>query len=562
LTQKCPCDRSCSDCVYHSICGGCLEENCIHIRIEERKTLSDGCLFCHKKGLASSEYCSTLIPPKKIDCISPWILEDTIDIWIDHRESFADQQNQSSWPLLIPELSEISETTSRLSVNENEGNWKFNNWNPVAWDMTGYLIDKVQGPQWIPKKDVEDESWRYIIGSKYNWVENLLMVDRLPDYLALQTPPSSIIAEYLNRLHACQWNLESDDDAPDLWLLTHGYPSYIDWPPAWHWNLGIRMLSSLIEYTGAAMSNNLQAPKGTWYHDKSGKTKGPIKAPFVDTRTEARLLYPVHTEMDWVKFPNIIPFIPGADIHQISWFAKQIASWGYEVLALDALNSISHENFKGLPEAVNVLKNAGASHVLVYGPWPLHIPSKYVPSRNVSYIPCSHHMDMTNTPARFWIKKEQQINEEWRNIPSYRTTSLSQLKTEKFVEVCSCSACRSGNTLETDSRSIWRWGHLLNAGRKWQKRIRSKDSSVIALSDDLVSLWYQGPSSTAFRRYLHHKDTRPHDCADELYDSVKIDETDIKIIFPDEQILTSECIRWTGLEGPDWRTNFPKLGDT
>lgn len=542
------------------ICRGCLEDNCIHVRIKERKVLQNGCLFCHKKGLDPSQFCTPLIPPKNIDCISPWVLEDTIDIWMERRESIADQKSLSRWPLLIPEVSEISRTTSRLSVIKSEGEWEFNKWNPVAWDMTGYLIDKVEGTSWSSVDETDEDGWRYIVGDEYNWIEDLLMVDRLPDYLAIQTPPSSIIAEYLNRMHACQWSLESDDDAPDLWMVTHGYPSYIDWPPAWHWNLGIRMLSSLIEYIGIALSGGTRTPSEVWYPDKTRKTKGSIRAPFVDIENESRLLFPPNTEMDWLSFPGIIPFIPGADINQISWFAKQITSWGFGVLALDAMNTISHENYRGISEAVSVLKTAGADHVVVYGPWPLQIPTKYVPRRHVSYIPTAHQIDMINTPARFWLSQENRDMDNWQKIPNYRTTPLSEVTNHDFLTICSCPVCKSARKLEKDPRSVWKWGHLLNAGRKWQRKMNSDNDEESTQLDDLKTLWYQGPASTAFRKRLHHIDVEPHHCRDDFSDFVHIDETNIFVQYPDGLKVPAEHIKWSDWKGAeDWRKSFPKL---
>ncbi|MHA1882381.1 MAG: hypothetical protein ACTSUO_04975 [Candidatus Thorarchaeota archaeon] len=172
MTNRCPCGRSCPDCEYNSLCGGCLEDNCIHVRAKQRKISTKGCFFCHKKGTDSSHSCSTLIPPKKIDCISPWVLEETIDTWIEYRECFVDQQTQPKWNPLIPEVSDISGTTSRLSVHQDEGDWRFHRWNPIAWDMTGYLVDKVQGAPWTSNRDDED-TWRYIIGNEYNWIEDI-----------------------------------------------------------------------------------------------------------------------------------------------------------------------------------------------------------------------------------------------------------------------------------------------------------------------------------------------------------------------------------------------------
>ncbi|MHA2068931.1 MAG: hypothetical protein ACXABY_31600, partial [Candidatus Thorarchaeota archaeon] len=237
----------------------------------------------------------------------------------------------------------------------DEGDWSFKDWNPVAWDMTGYLFDKVQGANWVfDSEELGEEDWRNALGHGEKRVTNLLLIDRLPDLLAIQTPPSAIIVAYLNRLWAFQWRLFGED-APRLWLLTHGYPSYIDWPPAWHWNLGIRMLSSLADYIGSQSPEMMGSAEGTDYPDKSKKTDKRHHIPFAQVMGEDRLLwdpdidYGGTREMIWPKFPGIIPFVPGADTSQLAWFTKQIVKMGYTTVALDAINSIAHENFKGLP---------------------------------------------------------------------------------------------------------------------------------------------------------------------------------------------------------------------
>ncbi|MFW9889941.1 MAG: hypothetical protein ACFFER_17300, partial [Candidatus Thorarchaeota archaeon] len=381
---------------------------------------------------------------------------------------------------------------------------------------------------------------------------------------AIQTPPSAIIAEYLNRLYACQWNLLADDDAPSPWLLTHGYPSYIDWPPAWHWNLGIRMLASLAEYVGASNSEMMGAPKGTWYHDRSRQTGGRIHVPFAHTKREPRLIFPPYAEMDWPEFPGIIPFVPGADTRQLSWFANQITGMGYEVLALDAMNTISHENFRGLSEAITCLKRAGAKHVIVYGPWPLHAPSKYIPTQNTSYIPSAHHMDMTNIPARFW-RKRTSCNEEitkWQKIPNYRTTSLKDAIHYSNLGICKCRPCKAATSREEDPRSIWRWGHLLQAGLKWQKRKTPKTNDLFVDSEIVSNLWYQGPSFTAFRKCLHYSYETVQQCSEALFDALSINEVVMMLQYPEGICKSSEHISWTMFEdGSDWRSGFPRLED-
>ncbi|MGY5874217.1 MAG: hypothetical protein RTU30_00600, partial [Candidatus Thorarchaeota archaeon] len=559
----CPCGRDCSDCVYENLCGGCLEENCIHVRIELGKNRKEtNCLFGFKKGIKNSCSYANLRPPKHFACISPWVLEDTIDDWKEHRKGFPDQPTQPKWQPIIPEVSAITKTTSRLNVWPEEGSWDFHKWNPIAWDMTGYLLDKVEGPPWFMGSDRASDNWRHIIGLRSNWIEDIILVDRLPDHLAIQTPASVVVAEYLNRLHTRQWNLVADEDAPSLWFMTHGYPSYIDWPPAWHWNLGIRMLSSFATYIGAATSDMLHTPEGVWYPDKSGRTETPIRAPYVSFRGESRLLFPPYAEMDWDTFPGIIPFIPGADTKQLSWFANQITGMGYEVLAIDAMNTISHENFKGLHEAVNCLQKAGAKHVIVYGPWPLHPPSDYVPTNNVSYIPCAHHMDMTNNPARFWQKRTEtsEQEEKWKKIPNYRTYPLKEVAAYPDLEICKCAACEAAVTREQDPRGIWRFGHLLYAGRKWMKRTKSKKDSRTESYDKDTRLWYQGPSYTAFRKCLCHPSKNRHPCTDDFFDSMVFEETSMKVKFPDGFYVFPEHICWTSwTTKSDWVLDFPRL---
>ncbi|TET82714.1 hypothetical protein E3J38_01705, partial [candidate division TA06 bacterium] len=359
MRGQCPCGRRCADCVYEKVCGGWLEDRCIHVRLEQGRTdrSKAKCLFCEMKGIDRT--CPTLNPPppKELDCLGPWVLEDIIAEWDYERDDFTKQPPEPDWPLLIPEVSDITDTTSRLGVWPDEGEWEFKKWDPIAWDMTGYLFDKIQGAPWVREPEVHKEyDWHFIIEPEEPWIENILFVDRLPDRLAMQTPPTAIMAAYLNRLHAYYWPIITDEEAPKPWLITHGYPSYIDWPPVWHWNLGIRMLSSLAAYIGSQSVDLMGVmPEETWYPDKSRKAVQQIPVPFVRAKGGDRLLFEPGsmsygpTEMDWDYFPGIIPFVPGADTNQLVWFTKNIVKMGYTTVALDAVNSIAHENFKALP---------------------------------------------------------------------------------------------------------------------------------------------------------------------------------------------------------------------
>ena len=321
------------------------------------------------------------------------------------------------------------------------------------------------------------------------------------------------------------------------------------------------MLSSLVTYVGAATSDMLHTPEGVWYPDKSGKIENPIHAPYVSFRGESRLIFPPHAEIDWVTFPGIIPFVPGADTRQLSWFAGQIVGMGYEVLAIDAMNTISHENFKGLQEAIACLRKAGAQHVIIYGPWPLHPPSNYVPLHNVSYIPCAHHIDMSNVPARFWQKKKTSSEQgNWNRIPNYRKVSLKEVVSYPNIEICSCDACKAAITRENDPRSIWRFGHLLNAGLEWMKRVKFRKNTPSELCNKDTRLWYQGPSYTAFRKCLFYPTKNPHPCTGDFFDSIVLKETCMKIQYPDGFYAYPEYVRWTSWKTKsDWVLDFPKL---
>ena len=568
MKGQCPCGRRCADCVYEKLCGGCLEDRCIHVRLEQGRTdrSKAKCLFCEMKGIDRT--CPTFNPPppKELSCLGPWVLEDIIAEWDYERDELTKQPPEPDWPLLIPEVSDITETTSRLGVWPDEGEWKFKKWDPIAWDMTGYLFDKIQGAPWVREPEIHKEyDWHFILEPEEPWIENILFVDRLPDRLAMQTPPTAIMAAYLNRIYAYYWPIITDEDAPRPWLVTHGYPSYIDWPPAWHWNLGIRMLSSLAAYIGSQSFELMGAmPEETWYPDKSRKVVQQIRVPFARAKGGDRLLFepgPMSygpTEMDWIRFPGIIPFVPGANTNQLAWFTKNIVKMGYTTVALDAVNSIAHENFKALPEAVSAVRGAGAKHVIIYGPWPLHPPAKYIPMHHVSYIPTAPHMDMTNSPRRFWrprVDPKTGKKREWKRLPSYRWANLSYAASDKEVEICDCPACQAAKTKETDPRGIWRWGHLLKAGEKWEAKIikRAKKREEPEPPTENIRLWYQGPSYTVFRKCLYYPPEIHWKGIEDIIDTIIFTETKMLVRFPDDETAPVEKIRWTWWpEGHHW----------
>lgn len=571
MSTGCPIGRNCEKCIYTEICGGCIEESCVHRRIEKgRHRADEKCLFCERKGIADSCHTGNPPPPAEFQCLGPWVIDDLIKEWDYHRDEITDPPSEPRWPLLIPELSDITETTSRLGVWPDEGEWQFDNWDPVAWDMTGYLFDKIQGAQWVHEPEVHEEhDWHHFLGPKENWITNLLMVDRLPDRLAMQTPPSSIMVAYLNRLYAYHYQLRADEDAPSLWLLTHGYPSYIDWPPMWHWNLGIRMLGSLASYIGSQGEGLMGAPTGTLYPDKSRETSQQLRIPFASLPKENRLLFRPQLnlfgpkEMDWIHFPGIIPFVPGANTNQLEWFTKKIVELGYSTVALDAVNSIAHETFSGLREAVSATLRGGASHVIIYGPWPLHPPSKYTPTEHVSYIPSANHIDLTNRPPRFWRRPDSgQGEKEWKRLPNYRIVTLGDVASREHFDVCSCSACESAKKGETDPRSIWRWGHLLEKGKRWMKRVQELKEKETTSQPENTLLRYQGPSYTVYRKCLHYPSEIQWESIEDLIDTISFRETRMEIRFPDGITSDAENIRWTWWdEGHHWAWKFPHLED-
>jgi hypothetical protein len=552
------------------MCAGCLEDKCIHVRKKSSKVdhSAAGCLFGKIHDIEESCPVRDPHPPEQFALAEPSILEDAIRSFVSNRDELTEQPPTPEWPLLIPEVSDITETTSRLGVWPDEGDWSIPRFDPIAWDMTGYLFDKIQGAPWVFESErLEEEDWHSILGPHEhdNWIQNILMVDRLPDLLAIQTPPTAIMVAYMNRLWSYQWPLLDDEDAPRPWLVTHGYPSYIDWPPAWHWNLGIRMLSSLTEYLSAQAMGSMGPSSGAIYPDGSRETVVDIRVPFVKDTDKTRLMWKPEsisvgpTEMDWDYFPGIIPFVPGADTHQLLWFAKQILKLGFPNLAIDAVNSIANENFRGIPEAISTLHRAGAEHVFVYGPWPLHPPSKYMSKHKVSYIPTASHMDLTNTPARYWrSSQETDTKPEWKRLPSYRKKSLASVAHNEGVELCKCGACKSGVTKEIDPRSIWRWGHLLLAGEKWSRRPDSQSTKSPPQKN--TRLWYQGPSYTVFRKCLYYSPEVRWKGIEDILDSLTFDETRMEVKLHDGVTAPAESIHWTSLDELHvWADEFPSL---
>ncbi len=576
MTVNCPCGRRCSKCIYENMCGGCLEDSCIHVKEEtgSKNYSRTKCLFGKFQGLERTCPVENSPPPKEFECADPEMLDVAIWNFNNDRDDITKQPSEPDWPLLIPEVSDITETTSRLQVWPDEGDWQIPQFDPIAWDMTGYLFDKVQGAPWVREPEVlREEDWHFILGPKEgsNWIQNVLMVDRLPDRFAMQVPPTAIMVAYLNRLWEYQWMLLNDEDVPHPWLLTHGYPSYIDWPPAWHWNLGIRMLSSLLEYLASQARGFMGPGPDAWYPDKTGKTDSDLRLPFISTPEGSRLIWKPKSDssgpigMDWDQFPGVIPFVPGATTNQLRWFTERISQMGFKNMAIDAVNSIAHENFKGLPNAVSSVRNSGANHVFVYGPWPQHLPSKYVTQRNVSYIPTASHMDMTNKPSRFWQEKKDTttgVKQRWTRLPAYKTTNLGEVSTLDYIKICDCEPCKSAVSKEVNPQSIWRWGHLLNAGQKWmqkQSRLQSKKLNSEAASIN-TKLWYQGPSYTVFRKCLHYPPEFTWNGIEGLLDSLSFSETQMTIEFPNYPPTPSEAIRWTWWEEMhDWAHGFPKL---
>lgn len=552
------------------MCAGCLDDKCIHVRMKTSKVDHSNarCMFGKMHNLEDTCPIVNPHPPRQFPLAETEMLEEAILRFGSNRDELTEQPPTPEWPLLIPEVSDITETTSRIAVWPDEGEWSIPKFDPVAWDMTGNLFDKIQGAHWVfESEELQEDDWHNILGPfvNENWIRNILMVDRLPDLLAIQTPPTAAMVAYMNRIWSYQWPLLYDEDAPRPWLLTHGYPSYIDWPPAWHWNLGIRMLSSLAEYLASQGMGFMGPAPGALYPDGSRETIVNIRVPFVKDQDKSRLMWKPgptsvgSTEMDWDFFPGIIPFVPGADTHQLRWFAKQILRMGFPTLALDAMNSIAHENFRGLHEAVATLQSAGAEHVIVYGPWPLHPPSKYVPTNKVSYIPAATHMDLTNTPARYWrTPKKPEDKSEWKKLPSYRRTNLPTVMHTEGVDLCKCPACKSGMTKEIDPRSIWRWGHLLLASQKWAKKVRKSTSKTAPLKDS--RLWYQGPSYTVFRKCLHYPPETQWDGIENIIETLVFSEIRLEVKFPDGFTAPSEAIHWTSLEKLHvWADGFPSL---
>jgi hypothetical protein len=549
------------------MCGGCLEEGCIHVREKDTQTdrSKSKCFFGKIHNLEKTCPVENPPPPKYFHLANPSVLTDALLLWRDNLDEMTTQPAEPEWPLFIPEISDITETTSRIDVREDEGDWYNPKFKSIAWDMTGYLFDKIQGAPWVRKPNaLGDKDWSLILNSESSSIKNILLIDRLPDRLAMQTPPTAIMVAYMNRLFSYHSNMFDYNNSQTPWLVFHGYPSYIDWPPAWHWNLGIRMLASLVEYL-TSQGEGIMGPKSNaWSPDLSSEQTGELRLPFVNQEGLDKLLWNpakeagAPTSMDWDTMPGIIPFIPGADSNQLAWFAKQVVTMGFTTVAIDAVNSIAHENFKKIPEAVSVLRNVGVKHVMIYGPWPLHPPTKYIPRNHVSYIPTASHMDLINSPPRYWYPRRKE-EKEWKKQPSYRRTSLKQISFYDWMDLCKCPACSAAVNFESDPRSIWRWGHFLYAGYQWMK---DKKGGTNLDSEDTKKfrLLYQGPSYMVYRKCLHYPPEYRWKGIDDIIESLVFDETEMKVVFPDKKELPSSMIQWTWMdELHEWAEGFPRL---
>jgi hypothetical protein len=479
-----------------------------------------------------------------------------------------ERPDEPGWPMLIPEVSDISETTTRLGVWPDEGDWTNPFSTSIAWDMTGNLFDKVVGAPWTFEPEIcGEKDWHEILGPEESWIDNVLLIDRLPDLVAMQTPPSAAMILFLNRLMIYHRKLVYDDDAPIPWLVTHGYPSYIDWPPAWHFNLGIRMLSSLLGYLSAQSAGYMWLDAGAFYPDRSRKTTQSLPLPYVRTDKGNRLLWaPERTShgsknMEWPMFPGIIPFIPGATSNQLTWFGKMMAKAGFATQAIDAANAIAHENFDGLIDAVNSLRRAGVNRVLIYGPWPLHIPTNQRPIHGVSYIPSASQMDHTDYPARYWRDSAvRDTKSKWQDMPPYKSASLSSVTSDEGLEVCDCVACHHAKNLETKPQSIWRWGHLLNAGFDWVMSVQDIPEDDKKPNSEDKKLWYQGPSYTTYRRCFHYSTGDRCALSPHVISTLETANSRIQVRFPDNFVMPASEVRWSWDEDlQEWSREFPSL---
>ncbi|MDF1537674.1 MAG: hypothetical protein P1Q69_02085 [Candidatus Thorarchaeota archaeon] len=561
MVEGCSCGRRCSDCPYESICGGCIEDRCIHNKKSTRSEAS--CLFSDLNGLSCSHKVDL---PSNFELAPPSMLEDAVKEF--QSCSIEPVPKERHFPLVIPEVSNVSPTTARLGVWPDEGKWANPFMDMIAWDVTGNLFDKPRGAPWVFEPDnCGSYDWKEILGPEKNWIHDILLIDRLPDRIALQTPPTASIVLLLNRLQTYYPSLLYDDDAPYPWLVSHGYPSYINWPPAWHFNLGIRMLSSLLAYLVNQEDGYLNIEPGAMYADGSRETTQHLPLPYIMGPNGKHLLWNPdertrkYTEMEWPRFPGIIPFIPGSDTAQTTWFAKMMVKAGFSKFALDALNSIGHENFNGIDPAIQSLRASGAENVLLYGPYPLHIPSMERPVHGVSYIPSAIHIDLTDFPPRYWRDTEKHDSKEkWTDIPSYKTTPLGDLSEKEWIRRCDCDACRNATVGEVDPRSIFRFGHFLNAVDDWVFKVQDLPEDKPTFPNGNQCLWFQGPSYTSFRQCMQYPLESLCENHFGIIKSFKIDPTNVKIRLSDGTQTGVHCIRWgTNDDLYKWIDEFPDL---
>jgi len=169
-------------------------------------------------------------------------------------------------------------------------------------------------------------------------------------------------------------------------------------------------------------------------------------------------------------------------------------------------------------------------------------------------------MDLTNTPARYWRtrSKDAEEKQKWMKLPSYRKTDLPRASFVEGVDLCQCPACTFGKTKEIDPRSIWRWGHFLDAGVKWTERVKKRKAREEPSGES--RLWYQGPSYTVFRKCLHYPPEVQWKGIEDILDTLSFSETKLEVRFPDGFTAPAERIHWTWFEKTHiWADGFPSL---
>jgi hypothetical protein len=232
---------------------------------------------------------------------------------------------------------------------------------------------------------------------------------------------------------------------------------------------------------------------------------------------------------------------------------------GFSNLAIDAFNSIGHENFNGIKPAIQSLQKAGAKNVLLYGPWPLHIPATERPIRGISYIPSATHIDLTDYPPRYWRESEKSTSQSgWTELPSYKSTKLGDVASKDWIKVCNCDACRYAIVGETDPRSIWRFGHFLLASDEWIFKVQDVSEKDSEMGNQFQCLWFQGPSYTSLRQCFEYpEDVRCKEHTGQI-GSLQIGTTKIRIQIRGVSQDDIHKIRWgTQNQLYKWAEDFP-----